>query len=58
MVTGSRPAFQKAIQVSGPVLVNVVTDANVLSMPPKATFEQAEGFAAIPWALSLPPALK
>jgi pyruvate dehydrogenase (quinone) len=27
------------------VLVDVVTDPNFLSMPPKATIEQAKGFA-------------
>jgi pyruvate dehydrogenase (quinone) len=40
-----RPALEKALETSGPVLVDVVTDANVLSMPPKATIKQAEGFA-------------
>jgi pyruvate dehydrogenase (quinone) len=40
-----RPALQRALESSGPVLVDVVTDPNVLSMPPKATVEQAKGFA-------------
>jgi pyruvate dehydrogenase (quinone) len=40
-----RPALQEALESSGPVLVDVVTDPNVLSMPPKATIEQAKGFA-------------
>ena len=40
-----RPALEKALAAKGPVLVDVVTDANVLSMPPKATIKQAEGFA-------------
>jgi pyruvate dehydrogenase (quinone) len=40
-----RPALEKALESSGPVLVDVVTDPNVLSMPPKATVEQAKGFA-------------
>ncbi len=40
-----RPALQQALASSGPVLVDVVTDPNVLSMPPKATIEQAKGFA-------------
>jgi pyruvate dehydrogenase (quinone) len=40
-----RPALEKALAAKGPVLVDVVTDPNVLSMPPKATIEQAEGFA-------------
>jgi pyruvate dehydrogenase (quinone) len=39
------PALEKAIATKGPVLVDVVTDPNVLSMPPKATIQQAEGFA-------------
>ena len=30
---------------SGPALVDVVTDPNVLAMPPKATVQQAKGFA-------------
>jgi len=38
-------ALQEALETSGPVLVDVVTDPNVLSMPPKATIEQAKGFA-------------
>jgi pyruvate dehydrogenase (quinone) len=40
-----RPALQKALATDGPVLVDVVTDPNVLSMPPKATIQQAKGFA-------------
>jgi pyruvate dehydrogenase (quinone) len=40
-----RPALQRALESSGPVLVDVVTDPNVLSMPPKATIQQAKGFA-------------
>jgi pyruvate dehydrogenase (quinone) len=40
-----RPALERALGSSGPVLVDVVTDPNVLSMPPKATVEQAKGFA-------------
>ncbi len=40
-----RPALKRALASSGPVLVDVVTDPNVLSMPPKATIHQAEGFA-------------
>jgi pyruvate dehydrogenase (quinone) len=40
-----RPALEQALASSGPVLVDVVTDPNVLSMPPKATIEQAKGFA-------------
>jgi pyruvate dehydrogenase (quinone) len=40
-----RAALQKSLESSGPALVDVVTDPNVLSMPPKATIEQAKGFA-------------
>lgn len=40
-----RPALEKALATNGPVLVDVVTDPNVLSMPPKATIQQAKGFA-------------
>src|SRR5207248_6086601 len=40
-----RPALERALATDGPVLVDVVTDPNVLSMPPKATVEQAKGFA-------------
>jgi pyruvate dehydrogenase (quinone) len=40
-----RPALEKALASSGPTLVDVVTDPDVLSMPPKATIRQAEGFA-------------
>jgi pyruvate dehydrogenase (quinone) len=40
-----RPALEKVLATAGPALVDVVTDPNVLSMPPKATIEQAKGFA-------------
>jgi pyruvate dehydrogenase (quinone) len=40
-----RPALEKALSSGGPVLVDVVTDPDVLSMPPKATIRQAAGFA-------------
>lgn len=40
-----RPALEEALGSSGPALVDVVTDPNVLSMPPRATIEQAKGFA-------------
>jgi pyruvate dehydrogenase (quinone) len=36
------PAY---VDGSGPVLVDLVTDAKVLSVQPKATIRQAEGFA-------------
>ena len=40
-----RPALEQALASSGPVLVDVVTDPNVLAMPPKATVQQAKGLA-------------
>jgi pyruvate dehydrogenase (quinone) len=40
-----RPALEKALAFNGPALVDVVTDPNVLAMPPKATVQQAKGFA-------------
>jgi len=42
---GVRPALEQALGSKGAVLVDVVTDPNVLSLPPKATIKQAEGFA-------------
>jgi pyruvate dehydrogenase (quinone) len=38
-------ALKKALAHPGPALVDVVTDKNVLAMPPKATIQQAKGFA-------------
>jgi pyruvate dehydrogenase (quinone) len=40
-----RLALEQALAYDGPALVDVVTDANVLAMPPKATIQQATGFA-------------
>ncbi len=40
-----RPALEKALAAEGPVLVDVVTDPNVLAMPPKATIQEVKGFA-------------
>jgi pyruvate dehydrogenase (quinone) len=40
-----RPALEEALASSGPTLVDVVTDPNVLAMPPKAMVQQAKGFA-------------
>ena len=37
--------LEQAFAASGPVLVDAITDPNVLSMPPKATFAQTKGFA-------------
>jgi pyruvate dehydrogenase (quinone) len=40
-----RPALERALAHPGPALVDVVTDPNVLAMPPRATIQQAAGFA-------------
>jgi pyruvate dehydrogenase (quinone) len=40
-----RPALERALASKGPALVDVVTDPNVLAMPPKATIQQSKGFA-------------
>ena len=40
-----RPALEEALASNGPVLVDVVTDPNVLAVPPKATVQQAKGLA-------------
>jgi pyruvate dehydrogenase (quinone) len=40
-----RSGLKQALESDGPVLVDVVTDPNVLSIPPKATLKQAKGFA-------------
>jgi pyruvate dehydrogenase (quinone) len=40
-----RPTLEKAFAAKGPVLVDVLTDPNTLAMPPKATIQQAKGFA-------------
>jgi pyruvate dehydrogenase (quinone) len=40
-----RAALEQAFGSKGPALVDIVTDPNVLSLPPKATVKQAEGFA-------------
>jgi pyruvate dehydrogenase (quinone) len=40
-----RPALERALAYEGPALVDAVTDPNVLAMPPKATIQQAGGFA-------------
>ena len=34
-----------ALELDGPVLVNILTDPNALAMPPKVEFEQMAGFA-------------
>ncbi|MFC7343014.1 pyruvate dehydrogenase [Saccharopolyspora griseoalba] len=40
-----RDAIGEALNHPGPALVDVVTDANALSMPPRITGEQVKGFA-------------
>lgn len=40
-----RDALRKAFRHDGPALVDVITDPNALSMPPKITREQVSGFA-------------
>jgi pyruvate dehydrogenase (quinone) len=37
--------LHEALQADGPVLVDVLTDPNALSMPPRITGEQVKGFA-------------
>jgi pyruvate dehydrogenase (quinone) len=40
-----RPALREAFQHDGPALVDIVTDPNALSIPPRITGEQLTGFA-------------
>jgi len=40
-----RPALERVLACKGPALLDVVTDPNVLAMPPKATIAEAKGFA-------------
>ena len=40
-----RPALNQALAYPGPALVDIVTDSNALAMPPRATIQQAAGFA-------------
>ena len=40
-----RAALEQALSYDGPALVEVVTDPNVLAMPPRATIQQAAGLA-------------
>src|SRR5262249_38534118 len=40
-----RTALAQALESRGPVLVDVMTDPNVLSLPPRATIKQAAGVA-------------
>ena len=43
--TEVRPAIESALATEGPVLVDVVTNPSELSLPPKATFSQAQGYS-------------
>ena len=40
-----RAGVERVLASKGPALLDVVTDPNVLAMPPRATVEQAKGFA-------------
>jgi pyruvate dehydrogenase (quinone) len=40
-----RPGLEKALAAEGPVLVDVVTDPNALSVPPHVSAQQIRGFA-------------
>ena len=40
-----RPAIERALAVDGPVLVDVLTNPSELSLPPKATLAQAQGYS-------------
>jgi len=39
------PAIERLFAQSGPALLDVTTDPNALSAPPKSTYEEARGFA-------------
>ena len=43
--TEVHPAIERALATKGPVLVDVVTNPSELSLPPKATFSQAQGYS-------------
>lgn len=40
-----RPGLERALAAEGPILVDVVTDPNALSMPPHVSAQQIRGFA-------------
>lgn len=40
-----RSALEQALAYPGPALVDIMTDPNALAMPPRATIQQAAGFA-------------
>jgi pyruvate dehydrogenase (quinone) len=39
------PAIERAFAHPGPALLDVTTDPNAMSAPPKATYQEARGFA-------------
>ena len=39
------PAIERAFAHPGPALVDITTDPSAMAAPPKATYEQARGFA-------------
>lgn len=41
----ARQQLKEALEMDGPVLIDVITDPNALSMPPKLELEQFKGFA-------------
>ena len=41
----ARQQLKEALEMDGPVLIDVITDPNALSMPPTLEFEQLKGFA-------------
>jgi pyruvate dehydrogenase (quinone) len=43
--TEVRDALTEGLTSAGPTLVEVVTDSNALSMPPRVTLDQVRGFA-------------
>jgi pyruvate dehydrogenase (quinone) len=48
-----RSGIKKALEHSGPALIDVVTDPNALSMPPHVTAEQVKGFGVAMMKLAL-----
>ena len=40
-----RPALEQGLASKGPALTDVVTDPNVLAMPPKVTVQQTKALA-------------
>jgi pyruvate dehydrogenase (quinone) len=48
-----RSGIQKALEHPGPVLIDVVTDPNAVSLPPHITAEQVKGFGIAMMKLAL-----